>query len=72
MPKSLRKIPADFHETFPRKYSYDTRLAILCRIYRNPDFIHDKELKEHWKKATKVFENIIELFRWLLEYSEGR
>ena len=49
LPKPLRKIPADFRETFPRVYSYDTRLAILCRVYGNPDFIHDKELKEHWK-----------------------
>ena len=49
LPKPLRKIPADFRETFPRVYSYDTRLAILYRVYREPDFIHDKELKEHWK-----------------------
>lgn len=64
LPKSLRKIPADFHETFPRKYSYDTRLAILCRIYRNPDFIHDKELKEHWKKQQRYS-------KILLNYLDG-
>lgn len=44
IPKELRKIPIDFRETFPRKYSYDTRLAILCRVYRGPDFISKKEL----------------------------
>lgn len=64
LPKSLRKIPADFHETFPRKYSYDTRLAILCRVYRNPDFIHDQELKEHWKKQQRYS-------KILLNYLDG-
>ena len=50
LPKMLRKIPADFRETFSREYSYKTRKAILCRIYRDPDFIDDKKLKKHWKK----------------------
>ena len=50
MPKPLRKIPDNFRETFPREYSYDTRLAILCRIYRKTDFIYDKKIKEHWEK----------------------
>lgn len=50
LPKPLRKIPDNFRETFPREYSYDTRLAILCRIYRKTDFIYDKKIKEHWEK----------------------
>jgi hypothetical protein len=63
LPKPLRKIPADFRETFPREYSYDTRLAILCRVYRDPDFIHDKKLKEHWKKQqmySKILLNYLD------------
>lgn len=63
LPKSLRKIPAGFRETFPRDYSYDTRLAVLCRIYREPDFIDDKELKEHWKKQqmySKILLNYLD------------
>ena len=58
LPKPLRKIPDDFRETFPRDYSYVTRLAVLCRIYRNPNFIYDKELKEHWKKQ-QIYSKIL-------------
>jgi hypothetical protein len=63
LPKPLRKIPADFRETFPREYSYDTRLAILCRVYRDPDFIHNKKLKEYWKKQqmySKILLNYLD------------
>lgn len=58
LPRQLRKIPANFRETFSRKYSYDTRLAILCRVYRDPDFIDDKRLKEHWQKQ-QVYSKIL-------------
>lgn len=63
LPKPLRKIPVDFRETFSREYSYNTRLAILCRVYRDPDFIHDKELKEYWKKQqmySKILLNYLD------------
>ena len=63
LPKALRKIPADFRETFPREYSYNTRLAILCQVYREPDFIHDKELIEYWKKQqmySKILLNYLD------------
>lgn len=59
LPKQLRKIPTDFRETFSRKYSYDTRLAILCRVYRDPDFIHDKTLKEHWQKQQAYSKTLL-------------
>ena len=59
LPKPLRKIPDGFRETFPREYSYATRLAILCRVYRDPDFIHDKELKEHWKKQKMYSKKLL-------------
>ena len=36
----------------------------MCRIYRNPDFIHDKELKEHWKKQQRYS-------KILLNYLDG-
>ena len=65
LPRALRKIPTDFRETFPREYSYDTRLAILCRVYRDPDFINDKELKEHWKKQqmySKILLNYLDKY----------
>lgn len=58
LPKPLRKIPDDFRETFPRDYSYVTRLAVLCRIYSNPDFNYDKKLKEHWKKQ-QIYSKIL-------------
>lgn len=63
LPKPLRKIPTDFRETFPREYSYDTRLVILHRVYSNPDFIHDKELKERLKKQqmySKILLNYLD------------
>lgn len=53
LPKLLRKIPGDFRETFQREYSYEIRLSILCRIYRDPNFISDITLKEHWKKQQR-------------------
>lgn len=65
LPKQLRKIPTDFRETFSRKYSYDTRLAILCRVYRDPDFIHDKTRKEHWQKQqaySKILLNYLDSY----------
>lgn len=65
LPKSLRKIPVVFRETFPRAYSYDTRLAILCRVYREPDFIRDKELKKHWKNQqiySKILLNYLDSY----------
>lgn len=64
LPKSLRKIPAEYRETFPRNYSFDTRREILCRVYRDPDFIHKKELKEYWKKR-QIYSKI------LLNYLDG-
>lgn len=53
LPKSLKKIPRDFRETFPRKYSLETRGAILCRIYREPDFIEEEKWKNHWKQIQQ-------------------
>lgn len=59
LPKSLKKIPADFRETFSRGYSFDTRRAILCRIYREPDFIKEEKLKEHWRKSQKYAKELL-------------
>ncbi len=59
LPKSLKKIPADFRETFSRGYSFDTRMAILCRIYREPDFIKEEKLKEHWRKSQKYAKKLL-------------
>ncbi|MFR8229156.1 MAG: DUF4238 domain-containing protein [Anaeromassilibacillus sp.] len=65
LPKPLRKIPTNFRETFPREYSYHTRLAILCRVYRDPGFIHDKELKEYLEKQqmySKILLNYLDSY----------
>lgn len=53
LPKQLRKIPADFRETFSRKYSYEQRRALLCRVYRKPDFISDVKEASRWKKVQE-------------------
>lgn len=53
LPKSLRKIPKEFRETFPRNYNSQTRLAILCRIYREDNFIEDEERKAYWRQSQK-------------------
>ncbi len=53
LPKSLKKIPRDFRETYPRKYSYETRRVILCKIYREPDFIKEEKLKNHWRQMQQ-------------------
>lgn len=52
LPKSLRKIPRDYRETFSRKYDPETRDAILLRIYNKPD-LHDKQLENHWKSSSQ-------------------
>jgi hypothetical protein len=53
LPKSLKMIPRDFRETFPRKYDFATRRAILCRVYREPDFIKEEEFKNHWRQTQQ-------------------
>lgn len=53
LPKQLRKIPVDFRETFSRKYSYEQRRALLCRVYRKPDFISDVKEASRWKKTQE-------------------
>ncbi len=64
LPKALRKIPADFRETFSREYSYNTRRAILCRVYRDPDPTFEKDLKEYWKEQQRYS-------KILLNYLDG-
>lgn len=53
LPKSLKKIPVEFRDTVPRKYSYETRLNILHRVYKDDDFVEEEHIKEHWKKIKK-------------------
>lgn len=53
LPKSLKKIPRDFRETFPRSYNFETRRAILCRVYREPDFIKEEKFKNYWRQMQK-------------------
>lgn len=59
LPRSLRKIPNEFRETFPREYSNITRISILCRIYKSPDFIHSAEEKKYWKKRQEYSKIIL-------------
>lgn len=63
LPKPLRKIPEDFRETFSREYSYSTRLAILCRVYRDLDISDNEKLKKHWKNQqmySKILLNYLD------------
>lgn len=59
LPKSLRKIPRDYRETFSRKYKYETRNAILLRIYNKPDF-QNKQLEDYWKSTSKYTKILLE------------
>ena len=60
LPKVLRKIPVEYRETFPRQYSIETRRAVLCRIYRDPDdFIVDHTLREQWKNRQQYYKKIL-------------
>lgn len=60
LPKALRKIPVEYRETFPRQYSIETRRAVLCRIYRNPDdFIVDHTHRERWKNGQQYYKKIL-------------
>ena len=72
LPKQLRKIPKDFQETFPREYSYENRRALLCRIYRKPDFIKNEDQVLHWKKRqeySKVLLNYLDSY-WQTPYED--
>lgn len=60
LPKQLRKIPQDFRETFPRNYEFKTRRALLCRIYREPDFIKNELLQAHWKQGQYYSKILLE------------
>ena len=60
LPKQLRKIPTEFRETFPREYSYETRIALLCRIYRQPDFLHNAEEVHYWKQSQKYSKMLLD------------
>lgn len=60
LPKSLKKIPRDFRETFPRNYNFKTRRAILCRVYREPDFIKEEKLKNHWRQMQEYAKVLLE------------
>jgi hypothetical protein len=59
LPRQLRKIPIDFRETFSRAYSYEARIAILCRVYRDTDFITDEDQKTHWKLTQKYLKILL-------------
>lgn len=39
LPKYLRKIPIECREAFNRKYDYETREALLIRVYKLPELI---------------------------------
>ena len=41
------------NEGTKRKYSYEQRRALLCRVYRKPDFISDVKEASRWKKAQE-------------------
>ena len=60
LPKSLKKIPRDFRETFPRNYNFETRRAILCRVYREPDFIKEEKFKNHWRQMQQYAKILLE------------
>lgn len=65
LPKQLRKIPREFRETFPRNYSYETRRAILCRVYRKPDFTRNENEAKYWKKNqeySKILLNYLDYY----------
>lgn len=60
LPKTLRKIPRDFRETFSRTYSIKTRNAILCRIYGKIILIKEKRLKAHWRQNQQYAKILLE------------
>lgn len=59
LPRQLRRIPENFRETFPRQYNKETRIAILCRIYRGPDFYEDEDKKKWWSECQKYAKKIL-------------
>jgi len=60
LPKQLRKIPEEYIETFSRDYNKSTRIAILCRIYREPTVFLDEKFTEYWKKSQAYSKILLE------------
>ncbi len=43
LPRNIRKIPIVCREVFHRKYDYELRLSLLCRVYRLPDLLKSNQ-----------------------------
>lgn len=60
LPAHLRKISKDHRESFERKYSYDSRLGLLARIYKIPELVgknpdtKDIDIKKMRKSYSKL------------------
>jgi len=70
LPRAIRKIPVECREAFRRKYDRDTRIALLCRIYRLPDLLKDnkdfpkseiRKQKEGYSKLLKFMDDYWEV-----------
>lgn len=66
LPKAIKKIPVECREAFKREYDRDTRIALLCRIYRLPDLLKDnkdfpkseiRKRKEGYSKLLKFMDD---------------
>ena len=62
LPKQLKRIPEQFRNTCERIYSDETRLGLLCRIYRDPDFIQDDDIKKAWKEEQYFTKDLLSFF----------
>lgn len=62
LPKSLKKIPRDFRDTFPRKYNLKSRKALLYRIYSERDFKGEEKTKNYWKQVQRYAKISLQYF----------
>lgn len=67
LPIYLRKISKDHRESFNRKYNYDSRLAILVRIYKIPELV-DKNPHTKDVDAKKMKKAYLELLKFMDVY----
>lgn len=69
LPRAIRKIPVECREVFKRKYDRDSRIALLCRIYRLPDLLKDNKDFPR-TEILKQKEGYSKLLRFMDDYWE--
>lgn len=53
LPVQLKKIPREYRFPYSRRYDYEERLSLLCKIYRDANPEEDGDIKDSWATVQK-------------------